>query len=73
MGTEESVVVLMSDEQLTHEEILAFGKMCGCGECRFCHAYEQERIWKKMVKEVKRGKEVAEKHREEIKKGWLWK
>lgn len=60
-------------KQFTQEEMILFGKMCGCEKCRFCDAWNEERQWINMVEIVERGKEVAEKHREEIKKGWLWK
>ena len=47
------------------QEAIMFGKMCGCGECRFCHAYEQEKVWEQMGEQIRRGKEIAEAGRKE--------
>ena len=58
---------------LTHEEMLMFGKMCGCEKCKFCEVLAQEKIWLSMVKEVKNSKRRAEEARKAISEGWLWK
>lgn len=59
--------------KLTREEKLMFGRMCGCGKCKFCYAWQQEKVWLNMIEEVEKGKERAKQAREHIKEGWLWK
>jgi hypothetical protein len=60
-------------QKFTQEEMIMFGKMCGCEKCKFCIAWQQERVWLSMVDEVEKGKERAKQAQLHIKEGWLWK
>jgi hypothetical protein len=53
--------------KLTDEESIAFGKLCGCGRCRYCYDWQHEQLMQRMADEVRRGKEIAEDARKE----WL--
>ena len=53
--------------KLTDEESIAFGKLCGCGRCRYCYDWQYEQLMQHMADEVRRGKEIAEDARKE----WL--
>ena len=30
------------------QEAIMFGKMCGCGKCRYCDIYRREQVWEHM-------------------------
>lgn len=60
-------------KKFTPEEMIMFGKMCGCEECKFCDAWQQEKIVLGMVEMVKNSKRTAEEARKAITEGWLWK
>ena len=44
---------------------LALGKICGCGKCKYCYAWQDEQTAQGMVEMVRRGKEIAEAGRKE--------
>ncbi len=52
------------------ETTFALGKICGCGSCRYCHAWQREQTVLAMLDEVRRGREIAEAAREEQLKNW---
>lgn len=52
--------------ELTSDERIAFGKLCGCEKCMYCYDWQLEKIWQSMSDEVHRGKEVAEEARVNI-------
>lgn len=49
---------------------LALGKICGCGKCRYCSVLATELTLQAMVEEVRQGKEIAERSREDKLKEW---
>jgi len=51
----------------TEDEMIVFGKLCGCERCKYCDAWGHERLMQRMADEVRRGKEIAEDARKE----WL--
>lgn len=54
----------------TEDERIVFGKLCGCGKCAFCMAWEHEQILQRMDDEVRRGVEIATTAREELVRKW---
>jgi hypothetical protein len=50
----------------TEDEMIVFGKLCGCERCKYCDAWGEERLMQRMVDEVRRGKEIAEAARADI-------
>jgi hypothetical protein len=52
------------------ESTLALGRICGCDRCKYCEALSAELTVQAMVKEVSRGKQIAEAHREELLNKW---
>lgn len=52
------------------ESTLALGKICGCGGCKYCQAWHREEVMRKMVEEVRRGKEIAQAYREKELNKW---
>jgi hypothetical protein len=50
----------------TVDEAIVFGKLCGCGKCRFCQAWQDEETILHMLDQVRRGKQIAESAREEV-------
>jgi len=52
------------------ESTLALGKICGCGKCRYCRAWQGEQTILAMVDEVRRGKEIAQAYREKELNKW---
>ena len=34
------------------KDAVMFGKICGCGECQYCIAFEQEKLWERMKKMI---------------------
>ncbi len=50
----------------TVDEAIVFGKLCGCGKCKFCMTWQHEQVLLDMVDQVRRGKQIAESAREEI-------
>ena len=59
-----------SDHKLTDAEKIVFGKMCGCDNCECCLAYAQSKVLEDMVAQVRRGKQIAESAREELRRQW---
>lgn len=58
-------------EELTLEEKIMFGKMCGCGACKFCEEWRHEQVMQHIEELVRNGKRIAEEGREEARKEWL--
>lgn len=54
----------------TEDEMIVFGKLCGCDKCKYCNAWSHERTMLAMVEEVRRGKEIAEAYRQEQLTKW---
>ena len=43
------------------KDAVLFGKICGCGQCKYCHAYEMERVWQQvttMIEDAERKRPV---------------
>jgi len=42
------------------------GKVCGCGKCQYCFAWQVEQTAQAMLDQVRQGKEIAEAARREF-------
>lgn len=38
-------------------ESIMFGKMCGCGDCKYCRVWEIEKLWMSMQEMVEEERE----------------
>jgi hypothetical protein len=56
--------------KLTEDEMIVFGKMCGCDKCKYCNAWSREQTIQAMLNEVSRGKQIAETARKELIESW---
>lgn len=56
--------------KLTEDEMIVFGKLCGCDKCKYCDAWSREQTMQAMLDEVSRGKEIAEAARRKQMEKW---
>jgi DNA repair photolyase len=49
----------------TEDERIVLGKICGCGKCKYCYAWQHEQTMQAMLDQVRQGKEIAEAARQE--------
>jgi len=50
----------------TEDERIVLGKVCGCGKCQYCFAWQVEQTAQAMLDQVRQGKEIAEAARREF-------
>ena len=58
------------DPPLSREEEIALGRVCGCGNCKYCYKFQMEQVHREMEAMVRNGRAIALSAREEHIRQW---